>query len=84
MKCFFSSGKNIVHQISVTLDDLYNGATRKLSVQKNTICERCEGTSSAVQLHALYHFYVLFVKCLSLESKQAMKRLFVLKQNALL
>ncbi|XP_010785207.1 dnaJ homolog subfamily A member 1-like, partial [Notothenia coriiceps] len=35
-------GKNIVHQISVTLDDLYNGATRKLALQKNTICERCE------------------------------------------
>ncbi|XP_077379459.1 dnaJ homolog subfamily A member 1 [Festucalex cinctus] len=39
-------GKNIVHQISVTLEDLYNGATRKLSVQKNTICERCEGRGS--------------------------------------
>ncbi|KAK1886550.1 DnaJ like subfamily A member 1 [Dissostichus eleginoides] len=39
-------GKNIVHQISVTLDDLYNGATRKLALQKNTICERCEGRGS--------------------------------------
>ncbi|XP_077574950.1 dnaJ homolog subfamily A member 1 [Stigmatopora nigra] len=39
-------GKNIVHQISVTLEDLYNGATRKLSVQKNTVCERCEGRGS--------------------------------------
>ncbi|XP_019732320.1 dnaJ homolog subfamily A member 1 [Hippocampus comes] len=39
-------GKNIVHQISVTLEDLYNGATRKLSVQKNTICEKCEGRGS--------------------------------------
>ncbi|XP_061535512.1 dnaJ homolog subfamily A member 1 [Phycodurus eques] len=39
-------GKNIVHQISVTLEDLYNGATRKLSVQKNSICERCEGRGS--------------------------------------
>ncbi|XP_053188407.1 dnaJ homolog subfamily A member 1 [Scomber japonicus] len=39
-------GKNIVHQISVTLDDLYNGATKKLSVQKNAICERCEGRGS--------------------------------------
>ncbi|KAK5866159.1 hypothetical protein PBY51_020369 [Eleginops maclovinus] len=39
-------GKNIVHQISVTLEDLYNGATRKLALQKNTICERCEGRGS--------------------------------------
>ncbi|MBN3310213.1 dnaJ homolog subfamily A member 1 [Amia ocellicauda] len=36
-------GKNVVHQLSVTLEDLYNGATRKLAVQKNVICERCEG-----------------------------------------
>ncbi|KAF3852050.1 hypothetical protein F7725_005405 [Dissostichus mawsoni] len=44
-------GKNIVHQISVTLDDLYNGATRKLALQKNTICERCEGMQ--VRMHQL-------------------------------
>ncbi|KAB5518267.1 hypothetical protein PHYPO_G00163770 [Pangasianodon hypophthalmus] len=36
-------GKNIVHQLTVSLEDLYNGATRKLAVQKNIICERCEG-----------------------------------------
>lgn len=36
-------GKNIVHQLSVSLEDLYNGATKKLSVQKNVICEKCEG-----------------------------------------
>ncbi|XP_029356246.1 dnaJ homolog subfamily A member 1 [Echeneis naucrates] len=39
-------GKNIVHQITVTLEDLYNGSTRKLSVQKNAVCERCEGRGS--------------------------------------
>ncbi|KAL7405188.1 hypothetical protein ABVT39_024973 [Epinephelus coioides] len=39
-------GKNIVHQITVTLEDLYNGATRKLALQKNIICERCEGRGS--------------------------------------
>ncbi|XP_056136009.1 dnaJ homolog subfamily A member 1 [Lampris incognitus] len=36
-------GKNVVHQLTVSLDDLYNGATRKLAVQKNAICEVCEG-----------------------------------------
>uniref|UniRef100_A0A8C5C7V7 DnaJ heat shock protein family (Hsp40) member A1 n=1 Tax=Gadus morhua TaxID=8049 RepID=A0A8C5C7V7_GADMO len=36
-------GKNVVHQLIVTLEDLYNGATRKLAVQKNAICEKCEG-----------------------------------------
>ncbi|KAG7523064.1 dnaJ-like subfamily A member 4-like [Solea senegalensis] len=36
-------GKNIVHQIGVTLEELYNGSTRKLGLQKNIICEKCEG-----------------------------------------
>ncbi|CAK7311222.1 DnaJ homolog subfamily A member 1 [Vulpes lagopus] len=27
-------GKNVVHQLSVTLEDLFNGATRKLALQK--------------------------------------------------
>ncbi|XP_076027765.1 dnaJ homolog subfamily A member 4 [Genypterus blacodes] len=36
-------GKNVVHQLSVTLEEVYNGATRKLGLQKNIICEKCEG-----------------------------------------
>ncbi|CAD7682670.1 unnamed protein product [Nyctereutes procyonoides] len=39
----FDVGKNVVHQLSVTLEDLYNGATRKLALQKNVICDKCEG-----------------------------------------
>ena len=35
--------KNVVHQILVTLEDLYNGAKRKLVLQKNVICDKCEG-----------------------------------------
>ncbi|KAM9262436.1 dnaJ homolog subfamily A member 1 isoform 2-T2 [Morus bassanus] len=36
-------GKNVVHQLSVSLEDMYNGATRKLALQKNVICDKCEG-----------------------------------------
>ncbi|XP_008275021.1 dnaJ homolog subfamily A member 4 [Stegastes partitus] len=36
-------GKNVVHQLSVTLEEMYNGSTRKLGLQKNVICEKCEG-----------------------------------------
>jgi len=36
-------GKNVVHQLAVTLDEIYNGSTRKLGLQKNVICEKCEG-----------------------------------------
>uniref|UniRef100_A0A8C9VEK4 DnaJ heat shock protein family (Hsp40) member A4 n=1 Tax=Scleropages formosus TaxID=113540 RepID=A0A8C9VEK4_SCLFO len=35
--------KNVVHQLSVTLEEMYNGSTRKLGLQKNVICEKCEG-----------------------------------------
>ncbi|CAG7717492.1 unnamed protein product [Allacma fusca] len=38
--------KNVVHQLSVGLEDLYNGTTRKLAVHKNVICEKCKGTGS--------------------------------------
>lgn len=37
--------KNVVHQLSLTLEDLYNGTTRKLAVHKNVICEKCTGKS---------------------------------------
>ncbi|KAL7867965.1 hypothetical protein SRHO_G00093490 [Serrasalmus rhombeus] len=36
-------GKNVVHQLSVTLEEVYNGSTRKLGLQKNVICEKCNG-----------------------------------------
>ncbi|XP_068107395.1 dnaJ homolog subfamily A member 4-like [Hyperolius riggenbachi] len=38
-----SAGKNVVHQLSVSLEELYNGASRKLALQKNVICSKCEG-----------------------------------------
>ncbi|XP_025418795.1 dnaJ homolog subfamily A member 1 [Sipha flava] len=36
-------GKDVVHQLSVSLEDLYNGCVRKLALEKNVICEKCEG-----------------------------------------
>ncbi|XP_025070150.1 dnaJ homolog subfamily A member 1-like [Alligator sinensis] len=36
-------GKTVVHQLSVSLEDLYSGTTRKLSLQKNVICRKCGG-----------------------------------------
>jgi len=35
--------KNLMHQLSVSLEDMYNGATRKLALQKNVICGDCDG-----------------------------------------
>lgn len=44
---------NVVHQLNVTLEELYNGAVRKLAVQKNVICDTCEGKTL---------FYISFSK----------------------
>lgn len=38
--------KDVVHQLSVSLEDLYKGAVRKLALEKNTICDKCEGRGS--------------------------------------
>lgn len=38
-----NKGKDVIHQLSVSLEDMYNGSTRKLALQKNVICDKCEG-----------------------------------------
>uniref|UniRef100_A0A0P4VVM1 DnaJ homolog subfamily A member 1 n=1 Tax=Scylla olivacea TaxID=85551 RepID=A0A0P4VVM1_SCYOL len=35
--------KDVIHQMSVSLEELYNGATRRLALQKHVICNKCEG-----------------------------------------
>ncbi|KAL5484133.1 hypothetical protein EMCRGX_G020581 [Ephydatia muelleri] len=35
--------KDMIHPLRVTLDDLYNGKTAKLAIQKNVICSDCKG-----------------------------------------
>lgn len=36
-------GQDVVHHLSVTLEELYKGTVRKLCLQKNVICDKCEG-----------------------------------------
>merc|ERR1712109_379876 len=35
--------KNLVHQLSTTLEEMYKGSTRKLALKKTVICEECGG-----------------------------------------
>lgn len=35
--------KDVIHQITVSLNEMYNGGTRKLAISKNVICDKCEG-----------------------------------------
>lgn len=36
-------GKDLVHRLGVTLEEMYNGATRKLALQRSLVCDKCEG-----------------------------------------
>ena len=38
-----SKGKDVLHKLGVSLEDMYNGATKRLSLQKNVVCEKCRG-----------------------------------------
>lgn len=35
-----------MHSLKVSLEDLYNGSTKKLSLSRNVICSRCKGKGS--------------------------------------
>lgn len=36
-------GKDVMHPLKVSLEDLYKGVTKKLALQKNVICAECSG-----------------------------------------
>jgi len=36
-------GKDLVHRVHVTLEDLYKGKTTKLALTRNVICHKCNG-----------------------------------------
>nr|AGY48888.1 MIP1L1 [Nicotiana benthamiana] len=39
-------GENAVHTLRVSLEDLYNGTTKKLSLSRNILCPKCKGKGS--------------------------------------
>ena len=40
-----------MHPLKVSLEELYNGTTKKLSLAKNVICSKCEGCGSRCVQH---------------------------------
>ncbi|CAK0784305.1 hypothetical protein CVIRNUC_007509 [Coccomyxa viridis] len=36
-------GENVVHRLKVSLEEIYNGGTRKLSLARNVKCDACQG-----------------------------------------
>lgn len=39
-------GDDVVHPLKVSLEDLYSGITKKLSLSRNVICSKCSGKGS--------------------------------------
>ncbi|KAK8575638.1 hypothetical protein V6N13_033125 [Hibiscus sabdariffa] len=39
-------GEDVVHPLKVSLEDLYNGTSKKLSLSRNVICSKCKGKGS--------------------------------------
>ncbi|MQL80263.1 hypothetical protein Taro_012700 [Colocasia esculenta] len=39
-------GDDVVHSLKVSLEDLYNGTSKKLSLSRNVICSKCKGKGS--------------------------------------
>lgn len=50
-------GKDVIHPLRVSLEDLYNGATRKLSLKKKVICSKCEGKLNVNYSHIYYKYF---------------------------
>lgn len=61
-----------MHQLGVSLEDLYNGITRKLALQKNVICGKCEGKkkNSGFKPLLLQGFLLVLFLCLFFFKKQ--------------
>lgn len=36
-------GEDVVHPLKVSLEDLYNGTSKKLSLSRNVLCSKCQG-----------------------------------------
>ncbi|XP_062215083.1 dnaJ protein homolog [Phragmites australis] len=39
-------GEDVVHPLKASLEDLYNGTSKKLSLSRNVICSKCKGKGS--------------------------------------
>jgi len=40
-------GKDVVHELRVSLDDLYNGTLKKLAINRKKLCSDCDGRGGA-------------------------------------
>ncbi|CAL9108594.1 unnamed protein product [Musa textilis] len=39
-------GEDVVHSLKVSLEDVYNGTSKRLSLSRNALCQKCKGKGS--------------------------------------
>lgn len=66
----------MVHQLSVSLEDMYNGAMRKLALQKNVICDKCEGN---VETETKENMFLKLLGFFFLVAHNHLSQIFVLR-----
>ncbi|XP_045475880.1 dnaJ homolog subfamily A member 1-like [Harmonia axyridis] len=40
------SRRDIIHELAVSLEELYNGANKKITIKRNVLCDKCKGKGS--------------------------------------
>lgn len=58
-------GEDIVHTLRVSLEDLYNGTTKKLSLSRNILCPKCKGYFSFFNYMSFFHLLLSVALCSS-------------------
>jgi DnaJ family protein A protein 2 len=48
-------GEDVVHTLKVSLEDLYNGTSKKLSLSRNILCQKCKGYISSTLAYWILH-----------------------------
>lgn len=56
-------GEDVIHPLKVSLEDLCNGTSKKLSLSRNVICSKCKGwvDISFTLMYYVYYFYLLVI-----------------------
>ncbi|CAN4120141.1 unnamed protein product [Withania somnifera] len=66
-------GDDVAHPLKVSLEDLYTGITKKLSLSRNVICSKCSGGKLYI------HFIVEFLDSLSPEQVKVLEAILPAK-----
>jgi len=58
-------GEDVIHPLKVSLEDIYNGTSKKLSLSRNVICSKCKGLvfaeNCAASCGILIFYFILLI-----------------------